>query len=93
MSCLRQRLGNGEIAMSKKRRLRKIIPTLRTGLSICRELWRLLPGATWAACNSKVSQRKAPGAISAMALMVNPVRLRVFFISGELFSVATRLPP
>ena len=34
----------------------------------------------------KVSQRKAPGAMSAMAFMVRPVRPTVGFISAELFA-------
>ena len=32
-----------------------------------------------------LSHRKAPGAINAMAFMVNPARLRVFFIWGVLW--------
>jgi hypothetical protein len=34
-----------------------------------------------AACPANVSQRKAPGAIRAMAFIVNPVSPKVFFIS------------
>ena len=34
----------------------------------------------WAACNWNVVQRKAPGAISAMALTVREVRFRVLLI-------------
>ena len=34
----------------------------------------------------KVSHRNAPGAMSAMAFIVNPVSPRVFFISTEVFS-------
>src|SRR5713226_9081136 len=34
-----------------------------------------------AACPAKVSQRNAPGAMSAMAFMVNPVKPNVGFIS------------
>src|SRR5579872_3669633 len=34
-----------------------------------------------AACPANVSQRKAPGAMSAMAFIVNPVRSKVCFIS------------
>jgi hypothetical protein len=34
-----------------------------------------------AACPAKVSQRKAPGAISAMAFIVKPVSPKVCFIS------------
>src|SRR2546426_11499598 len=34
----------------------------------------------------KVSQRKAPGAMSAIAFIVRPVRPKVFFISTAVFS-------
>lgn len=34
-------------------------------------------GAPYSACSWKVSQRKAPGAISAIALIVSPVKPRV----------------
>jgi hypothetical protein len=34
----------------------------------------------WAACNWKVVQRKAPGAISAIAFTVREVRFRVLLI-------------
>src|SRR5262249_16777892 len=47
-------------------------------------------GAPYSDCIPKVSQRKAPGAISAIALIVNPVRPRVvFFCSPPEFSAAT----
>jgi hypothetical protein len=39
----------------------------------------LLPAA---ACPAYVSQRNAPGAISAIAFIVNPVKPRVGFISA-----------
>src|ERR1700686_3473931 len=39
------------------------------------------PVAPAADCPAKVSQRKAPGAIRAMAFIVKPVSPRVFFIS------------
>jgi hypothetical protein len=44
-----------------------------------------------AACPAKVSQRKAPGAIRAMAFMVKPVRPRVFFISPVVSAIAILL--
>src|SRR5215472_7322279 len=37
-------------------------------------------------CATKVSQRKAPGAMSAMAFMVKPVKPKVGFISGAVVS-------
>jgi hypothetical protein len=37
----------------------------------------------WAACNWKVVQRKAPGAISAMAFTVRDVRFKVLFIPPD----------
>jgi hypothetical protein len=37
-------------------------------------------------CATKVSHRNAPGAISAIAFIVKPVRPRVAFISGADFS-------
>src|ERR1039457_365052 len=43
------------------------------------------PSAAWPA---KVSQRKAPGAISAMAFMVKPVKPSVGFISAGASAIA-----
>ena len=40
------------------------------------------PPLDWIDCDWNVVQRNAPGAISAIALTVSPVRLRVRFISG-----------
>ena len=80
MSCLRQRLGSGGIAMSKKRQLRTKVPMLGARPVHMSGAVETPEGSTCAACNWKVSQRNAPGAINAMALMVNPERLRVFFI-------------
>src|ERR1700752_3614966 len=40
-----------------------------------------------AACPAKVSQRKAPGAIRAMAFIVSPVRPKVCFISVEFSAI------
>lgn len=37
---------------------------------------------------AKVSQRKAPGAISAIAFIVRPVRPKVAFISGALSAIS-----
>ncbi len=46
-------------------------------LAVDTELWGWVRAAwTW-----KVVQRNAPGAISAMAFTVMPVRVRLFFIS------------
>src|ERR1017187_1790957 len=43
------------------------------------------PAVPWA---TKVSQRKAPGAMSAMAFIVNPVRPRVgFIVTSELSAI------
>jgi hypothetical protein len=39
----------------------------------------------------KVSQRKAPGAMSAMAFIVKPVKPRVRFISAVVFSAMSIL--
>jgi hypothetical protein len=44
--------------------------------------------APWIA---KVSQRKAPGAMRAIAFMVNPVRPSVGFISGAVLSAIDNL--
>jgi len=41
------------------------------------------PSVAW---GRKVSQRKAPGAISAMAFIVNPVKPSVGFILGAVVS-------
>src|SRR6185312_1530549 len=41
-----------------------------------------------AACGAKVSQRNAPGAMSAMAFMVRPVRPSVACISGALSAIS-----
>src|SRR5579863_8150419 len=43
----------------------------------------VLPAVAWM---KKVSQRKAPGAISAIAFAVRPVKPNVGFIVGSLFS-------
>src|ERR1700727_221585 len=45
----------------------------------------VLPVAPWIA---NVSQRNAPGAMSAMAFIVRPVRPRVAFISGALSAIS-----
>ncbi len=43
------------------------------------------------ACKKNVSQRKAPGAMSAMAFIVKPVSPSVGFISGAVFSAINTL--
>ena len=40
-------------------------------------------GEVWAAFIWKVSHKNAPGAIKAMAFIVTPPRLRVFFNAGD----------
>ncbi len=47
------------------------------------------PSAPWIA---NVSQRKAPGAIRAIAFIVKPVRPSVGFISGAVFSAMHHSP-
>ena len=49
------------------------------------------PSVAWV---TKVSQRKAPGAMSAIAFIVRPVKPRVFFISTAVvvFSAMTWPP-
>jgi hypothetical protein len=47
------------------------------------------PAVPWA---TKVSQRKAPGAMSAIAFMVKPVRPRVGFIVGSALSAIVSSP-
>src|SRR5215469_11427341 len=42
-------------------------------------------------CATNVSQRKAPGAISAIAFMVKPVKPKVGFISAAVFSAIESL--
>ena len=51
----------------------------------------VVPPFCWRDCDWKVVQRKAPGAMSAIALIVRPVRLRVRFISvdGATLAVGT----
>src|SRR5208282_1077792 len=44
-----------------------------------------------AACPAKVSQRKAPGAISAIAFIVRPVKPTVDFISAEFSAISVLL--
>ena len=50
------------------------------------------PVAPVAAWMKNVSQRKAPGAISAIAFIVRPVRPNVGFILGASFSAMNKLP-
>src|SRR5208283_4476836 len=44
-----------------------------------------------AACPAKVSHRNAPGAMSAIAFIVRPVRPKVFFISVVLSAISVLL--
>src|SRR3974390_608724 len=54
--------------------------------------WAVLaPWTVWAAWSWNVVHRKAPGAISAMALTVIPVRVRVRFISPAAMGSAMEL--
>jgi hypothetical protein len=48
----------------------------------------VVPSVAW---RTKVSQRKAPGAMSAIALLVSPVRPRVDFIWGAFCSAMSIL--
>ena len=50
------------------------------------------PSVAWV---TKVSQRKAPGAMSAIAFIVRPVKPRVFFISTAVLVVFSAMtwPP
>jgi len=50
--------------------------------------WPATPVVAWI---KKVSQRKAPGAMRAIALLVNPVRPRVDFICGGFCSGMSNL--
>ena len=48
------------------------------------------PSVAWV---TKVSQRKAPGAMSAIAFIVRPVKPKVFFISTVVVFSAMAWPP